>query len=108
LWPHRLNIEWEWASCADEVEGTIKFWPKDGQNPWFTAFYLSNSRYPIRSLKLNGVELARSQFQFWTSHGERPEGGELKITADSGAVVKAQVENFYNAQDLQVQFPADI
>lgn len=108
LWPHRLNIEWEWASCAPEIEGTIKFWPKDGINPWFTAFYLSNSRYPIKSLKLNGVELDRSPFQFWTQHGSMPESGELEITADSGAVVKAQVKSFWDTQDLQIQFPADI
>ena len=24
MWPHRLQIEWEWASCAPEIEGNLK------------------------------------------------------------------------------------
>jgi expansin (peptidoglycan-binding protein) len=109
LWPHRLSVEWEFVSCAPEIEGTIKFWPKDGQNPWFTSFYLSGSRYPIKSLKLNGQEMERSPYQFFTLHGSMPQGGAtLEITADSGAVVTAKVGSFYEEQDLKVQFPGDI
>lgn len=109
MWPHRLNIEWEWASCAPEIEGTMKFYPKDGINPFWQAFYLANARYPIRSVKMDGQELERSPFQFFTRHGAMPEGGAtLEITADSGAVVKANLKSFWDVQDLQVQFPADI
>jgi hypothetical protein len=37
-WPHRLAFEWEWASCAEEVEGPITFTPKgDEKNAFWQA-----------------------------------------------------------------------
>ena len=78
-------------------------------NPFWQAFYLANSRYPIKSVKIDGQELDRSPYQFFTRHGSMPQGGcELEITADSGAVVKATLKSFWDEQDLQVQFPASI
>jgi len=94
LWPHRLAIEWRWASCAPEINGTMKFSPKDGINDHWQAFYLSNARYPIKEVKLEGKALDRSQFQFFTHSGPLPANATLMITADSGATVKAVVKSF--------------
>lgn len=105
-WPHRLAIEWRWASCASEIDGTLRFHPKDGIDDHWQAFYLSNSRYPIREVRLDGVALQRSPYQFFMHSGPMPEGATLEVTADSGAVVTAVVKSLTEEADLGVQFPA--
>ena len=106
MWPHRLTIEWEWASCAPEIEGNIRFDPKDGINKFWQAFYLSNTRYPIKQVKLNGQVLSRSPFNFYINGGMMPDGeSTLELTADSGAIITAKVKDLTQKQDLGVQFP---
>jgi expansin (peptidoglycan-binding protein) len=106
LWPHRLQIKWEWASCAPEIDGTIQFDSKDGSTAHWQAFFLANQRYPIKKAMLNGVELMRSPYRFFIHAGMAPECPcELELTADTGAVVKATVADLFGKQDLKVQFP---
>jgi expansin (peptidoglycan-binding protein) len=106
LWPHRLRIDWEWASCAPEISGTIALAPKDGATPFWQAFYLANFRYPIKSAQLNGATLTRSPYQFFIHAAmQPPPGSVLELTADNGMKVSATLADITQAQDLGVQFP---
>lgn len=105
LWPHRLTIEWEWVSCAPDIDGTIVYYPKQGSNPYWQAFYLSNYRFPIQKAYLNGVELERSQYQFFIHADLAPQCPcELVLEADSGSILNATIEDLFSQQDLGVQF----
>lgn len=44
MWPHRLQVEWEWSDCSPYMSGTIKMSPKDGSNPHWRAFYFANMK----------------------------------------------------------------
>lgn len=105
-WPDRLKVEWEWTSCAPDISGTIKYSPKPGSNYFWQAFFLSNSRYPLKSVKLNGQQLSRSEFNFYVHGGQRPSGSVvLELIADSGDALNATINDMTKAQDLGVQFP---
>jgi hypothetical protein len=30
MWPHRLQVQWQWADCSSYINGTIRMAPKDG------------------------------------------------------------------------------
>lgn len=106
LWPHRLQISWEWASCAADIDGTITYTPKDGITPFWQAFYLANLRFPLRSVSLNGRELQRSPYQFFIHPAQQPgPGAVLELVADNGARISAVLDDVTKAQDLAVQFP---
>lgn len=105
LWPHRLQIEWEWLdTCDDLVEGEIHIAPKDGVNAWFHAFYLSNSKMPIKSVTLDGKLLERNQFGFFSAYGDIGAGPwTLKIEGETGETVTSTISSFSEAS-LGVQF----
>mgnify|MGYP001034901403 CR=1 FL=1 len=44
MWPHRLQVQWQWADCSPFINGTIHLAPKDGGNPFWQAFYFSNTK----------------------------------------------------------------
>ena len=44
MWPHRLQVQWRWASCAPFIQGTIRSWPKEGSNPYWQALFFANHR----------------------------------------------------------------
>ena len=54
--------------------------PKDGQNPYFHAIYLSNARATVNKVLMNGVELVRQQFGFWQHWGQL-DGGKIEVSA---------------------------
>ena len=37
--------------------------PQDGINPQWQAFYFANTKYPLKSVKINGLALQRNEFQ---------------------------------------------
>ncbi|KDD73685.1 hypothetical protein H632_c1928p0, partial [Helicosporidium sp. ATCC 50920] len=106
LWPNRLKIQWSWNDdCANMITGTIQFSPKDGVNDHWQAFYLSNAKFPIASVALNGVPLQRSPYQFYINPASPPSGpATLTITATNGQVATATLNNIFQAQDLGVNF----
>ena len=104
--PNRLTLSWSWTECAP-VNGTIRMQPKDGGNPYWSAYYISNAQYPLKSVQINGVELARAEFGFWTMSaplGAAPYAVELE--AVNGKRVSATTDKMLEAQDLGVQFQA--
>jgi len=106
IWPHRLTVNWEWTSCEDIVDGDLLLSPKDNQNQWYHAFYISNAANAIKNVMLNGkIELSRSQFGFFQFHGELGQGPHtLSIESIDGEKLTATVDTFLKSQDLGVQF----
>jgi len=103
-WPNRLHVSWSWTDCGDLINGTIQLDPKDGTNPYFTAFYLSNSRYPIANVTIDGTPYQRQTFGFWTGGSLPPAPYTIAMTADNGQVVTVTVAELLKSQDLGVQF----
>ena len=106
LWPHRLEISFSFIDCpADKFNGTIKMDPKDGTNPNWAAFYVSNTLYPLKSVILDGKKLERQTYNFWTLSG--PLGSAphtVELEADNGEKVSTQVDDVLKSLDLGVQF----
>lgn len=106
LWPHRLTIEWDWADCGENIDGSIQYDPKDGITKFWQAFYLSNTKYPIVNATLNGTPLQRSPYNFWIHPAMMPEGGAtLQLVADNGKTVNATINDVTKKADLKIQFP---
>jgi hypothetical protein len=105
-WPHRLTVNWEWTSCEDIVDGDLLLSPKDGQNPWYHAFYLSNAANAIKKVTLNSkIEMSRNQFGFYHFQGELEQGPyTLRIVSIDGEMLTATVDTFLKSKDLGVQF----
>lgn len=104
--PNRLKASWEWADCGDLIEGTIQMDPKDGINAYWSAFYFSNYRYPLTSVRMNGVPLNRQTFNFWVHSA--PLGSApytLELQSDNGHLLNVTVDDVLKSQDLGVQFP---
>ncbi|PRW44946.1 Expansin 1 [Chlorella sorokiniana] len=104
MWPHRLAIQWEWSDCSAKLDGPIRMAPKDGINPQWQAFYFSNAKYPLKSIKLNGVPLQRNEFQFWIHSGQLSTPCTLEMEAVTGATLTLTTSDPYKDQPLGGNF----
>lgn len=105
LWPNRLEIEWEWTTCAQDMTGSIHWDPKDGSNENWQAFYVSNPAQALKSVMLNGKELQRQTFNFWvhsSSLGSAPY--ELEFVSLNGTSVVKTVDDVLKSMDLGINF----
>ncbi|KAL4448207.1 hypothetical protein ABPG75_005426 [Micractinium tetrahymenae] len=104
MWPHRLRVQWEWSDCSAMIDGDILLTPKDGINPQWQAFYFANTKYPLKSVRLNGMELQRSEFQFWVHPAPLSKPATFEFEAVNGAKVSATVDDPLRNQTLPVNF----
>ena len=64
--PYRPQVAWEWADCAELVEGGIALTPKDStSNAYWQAFSFANSKKPLAVVSINGQTLTRTTWGFW-------------------------------------------
>lgn len=78
--------------------------PKDGSNGFWNAFYVSNTKIPLKSLEINGQPFNRQEFNFWSGGnvGEAP--FQIKLTGINDEVLTAIVDNLFQTNDLNKQF----
>lgn len=103
-WPHRLKVSWDWTDCDEVVNGTIKMDPKDGSNGFWNAFYVSNTKVPVKSLIINGQEFQRQEFNFWSGGNIGDAPYKVELISEAGEVLSALVENIFKTVDLGEQF----
>ena len=105
-WPHRLRVEWEWTDCGEWYDDDIRMDIKDGSNDWWRGFYFSNSRYPLRSISINGRDLERQEFNFWTDRGDLGKGPyKIALTASTGETVETTIDDVLKPfQTIGAQF----
>ncbi|KAL4419109.1 hypothetical protein ABPG77_004430 [Micractinium sp. CCAP 211/92] len=84
MWPHRLRVQWEWADCSPMVDGNILLTPK--------------------TVRLNGMDLQRSEFQFWVHPAPLSSPATFEFEAVNGARVSTTVDDPLKNQTLPVNF----
>jgi expansin (peptidoglycan-binding protein) len=81
--------------------------PKDGINPYFTAFYVSNTKVPLVSMSINGQEYARQEFNFYTGGAVGDGPYTIKLVGENGEELVTKVDDLFKTIDLGVQFGGD-
>ena len=106
LWPNRLKFQWDWTPCPpDYVQGDIKMFPKAGSNKYWKAFYFSNARYPIAEAWLDGIQMKRQQYNFWTYSGETGSGPhKFTLKSSTGETVEGETPDLMHNHTLNCQF----
>jgi expansin (peptidoglycan-binding protein) len=87
----RVPITWREVGC--DVTGPIKYFFKDGSNPFWTAVQIRNHRYPITSVEgrlADGTwrDLARQDYNYFVdADGLGPGPYTLRVADDRGHVL---------------------
>lgn len=68
------KISWKWASCASKVSGPIQLHPKDDSSRYWSAFYISNYKYRVAKVTLNGVALEQTTYNYWFTNTPMTKG----------------------------------
>ena len=83
----------------------MQFTPKNGINKWWQAFYFSNSRFRIASVKLNGVQLDFTKNNFWIHDDKVPSSPLIfELFTYGGNSVTFEADSLFEEQDTGVQF----
>lgn len=60
-----IQVAWEFVQCDEYIEGGIKLWPSDNNSPVFLGINLSNTKELIGAVRINNMELQRTNYGFW-------------------------------------------
>jgi expansin (peptidoglycan-binding protein) len=108
----RVPITWEVVPCV--VSGPVRYFFKDGSNPWWLAVQVRDHRHPIASLEMLGADgtfqaLRRERYNFFINDQSPGEGPyTFRITDAYGHTQIDRDIPFAESQarDGQAQLPA--
>lgn len=75
----RYKIEWKQIPC--NVGDSKLHYGLQNSNPYYVKLQISNSKYPIKSVKLNGVKLSRSNDNYFVGFGYFAFPSNITITS---------------------------